>query len=158
MENILYIYVIEGMGNADKHYVLCLKDTHFGIATGSSLDDMERAVKYFVRTYRTEERLLDAVGNLSMGNKEPDKTIEIREEWYQLNGYLYSGFIKRCVKEEWEVIKEERKRNNPFKKTLKRLESKITKKEAEVKPAIPEEVGRVVKKKLVTKKVLLAAE
>lgn len=150
MENYLYIYVLNEFGF--NHYMLCLKETHYCLASCSDLNKMRDMIKYFVKTYKSGVRLIEAI--TFGGYKVPEKTKELREEYFNSCGDIYSDFIREAVKE----AKEEEKNNTLYNK-VKRIKKSIIS-----SPAISDEISAeskkentVIKKKntLIKKPVLL---
>ena len=115
-------YLMTTESSAGTWYMLMVRKTHFCISCGSDLQRRLEVLKSTVKTYRTEQRLLDALSQLDCGGKVSPATFEQREEYYREHGEDYKDLVKSTVLEALAMAREEDKVNSPLNKTKARLQ------------------------------------
>lgn len=119
MLDALYITATKSYGGT--WYMLLARRTHFCISCGGDLDKRLEVLKSCVKSYRTEQRLLDALERLDCGGKVSPATFEQRERYYQEHREDYEDLVHSIVEEALREAREEDKANNPLNKTRTRL-------------------------------------
>ena len=114
MYDVFYIVKVR-----EDWYQLHVKDTHYCLGAGKSLEPLLRTVKRLVKKYRTKDRLLRGLSKLEDGGVVNDKTITIYKEYYNTLSGFYSDLVKSTVKEALDEIKED----STFNRVKRRLKT-----------------------------------
>ena len=120
MTGALYLTATESHGGT--WYMLMTRKTHFCISCGGDLDKRLQVLKSCVKTYRTEQRLLDSLERLDCGGRVSPATFEQREDYFREHGEDYEDLVRTIVLEALAEAREEDKANNPLRKTKTRLQ------------------------------------
>lgn len=112
MYDVFYIVKVR-----EDWYQLHIKDTHYCLGAGKSLEPLLRTVKRLVKKYRTKDRLLRGLSKLEDGGKVSEKTIGVYIEYYNTLSGFYSDLVKSTVKEAQDEVKED----STFNRVKKRL-------------------------------------
>lgn len=114
-------------------YQLHIKDTHYCLGAGNSLEPLVGTVKRLVKKYRTKERLLRALNKLEDKGKVCDSVLPIYKEYYNTLSGHFDSLVKNTVKEALDEIKED----STFNRVKKRLRTIKLKDTDTTEPPIP---------------------
>lgn len=136
MTEALYLTATES--STGTWYMLLARKTHFCISCGGDLEKRLQTIKSLAKTYRTEQRLLDALSNLDSGGRVSPATFQQREDYFREHGEDYEDLVHSIVLEALAEAREEDKANSPLNKARTRLQKaggvKTTTKPQEVSP------------------------
>ena len=119
MMDAMYITATESYGGT--WYMLMARKTHFCISCGGDLNKRLEVLKSCVKSYRTEQRLLDSLERLDCGGRVSPATFEQREDYYREHKEDYEDLVHSIVREALAEAREEDKLNNPLNKAKARL-------------------------------------
>lgn len=120
MTSAFYLTATESYGGL--WYQLIVRRTHFCISCGTNFDKIREVLKSYVKDYRTEQRLLDALDRLDCGGRVSPATFRQREDYFHEHQEDYEDLVHSTVLEALAEAREEDKANNPLRKTKTRLQ------------------------------------
>ena len=131
---MLETFYIEKAPRAEWYY-LRLQGSHFCLSSGNSLDDLLDNLYNLVKKYRSRQRLMNRLSEMSY---TPDQTVGRAESQHGDEVFDqcirdYGDMVKDTVKRAQREVQEEDKANAPHKKVLKRIGQ-----------AVPDTVARTV--------------
>ena len=133
-------YLMTTESSAGTWYMLMVRKTHFCISCGGDLTRRLEVLKSTVKTYRTEQRLLDGLSELDGGGKVSPATFEQREDYFREHGEDYEDLVHSIVMEALSEAREEAKAHNPLTRARTRLQKaggvKTITETQEVSPAV----------------------
>lgn len=132
MTSAFYLNAKESYGSI--WYQLLVHKTHFCISCGTDLTIIKEVLKSYVKDYRTEQRLLDALERLDCGGRVSPATFEQREKDFHEHGKDYEDLVHSIVMEAFAEAREEEKANSPLRKAKARLTKAGGVKTIETKP------------------------
>lgn len=96
-------------------YRLHLKDTHYCLGSGDSIERLLNTLRRLVKKYRTKTKFLRAINHLEDRGLVGEKMLSLYREDYTNTHHLYSDIVKVAVKESLEEVK----KDTPFNRVRK---------------------------------------
>ena len=123
-------------------YNLILKDTHYCVACGGDIEKIKRTIYNYVRKYKIEDRVYQAISGLEDGGKVPHSAFSRRHHHYIHGDHLVFNDLVRGVVEQ--AIKDNRK-DTPYHHAKKKVRT-IVPRTLVASPLPPQNEVKVVKK------------
>ena len=144
-------YIVRKESSGTDWYSLRVKDVHFTMSCGSSLDRILRSLKSYVKRYKTRDRMLKVVYYLEQASGGTGESMLAHyEEEFRTRSEEFEDLVYSTVREAVQELVQEEKENSPFRKTQRRLNKVKT---SFVKPTLVVEKEKPVKKLLSKPKV-----